>query len=105
MKVGPEVRKGRQTWEASAGQEQAASLPPPEPVLPPPVVRELKPGEVSLEDLEAAFMSAPGPDESDFLARSAGGLATPEQWAACPRPHLTLLSQDGGFAVLRVSRE
>ncbi|MFB0488546.1 two-component system chemotaxis sensor kinase CheA [Methylobacterium sp. OAE515] len=39
---------------------------PPEPVLPDPVVRELKPGEVSLDDLEAAFLAAPGPDESDF---------------------------------------
>ncbi|MBE7248264.1 MAG: Hpt domain-containing protein, partial [Actinomycetospora chiangmaiensis] len=45
----------------------AAAPPPPEPVLPDPVVRELKPGEVSLDDLEAAFLAAPGPDESDFL--------------------------------------
>src|SRR6478735_7611391 len=40
---------------------------PPEPVLPDPVVRELKPGEVSLDDLEAAFLAAPGPEESDFV--------------------------------------
>ena len=37
-------------------------------MLPDPVVRELKPGEVSLEDLEAAFLAAAGPDESDFAA-------------------------------------
>lgn len=41
----------------------AAPPPPPEPVLPPPVERELKPGEVSLDDLEAAFLAAPGPDD------------------------------------------
>ena len=52
----------------AAPLQAAAPPPPPEPVLPDPVVRELKPGEVSLEDLEAAFLSAPGPDESDFLA-------------------------------------
>ncbi|WP_375455465.1 chemotaxis protein CheA, partial [uncultured Methylobacterium sp.] len=35
----------------------------PEPKLPDPVMRELKPGEVTLDDLEAAFLSAPGPEE------------------------------------------
>ncbi|MGH1587281.1 hybrid sensor histidine kinase/response regulator [Methylobacterium phyllosphaerae] len=53
--------------ERMAAAEPEAAAPPPEPVLPDPVVRELKPGEVSLADLEAAFLSAPGPDESDFL--------------------------------------
>ncbi len=43
----------------SAGEVATA----PEPVLPEPVQRELKPGEVSLDDLEAAFLAAPGPDE------------------------------------------
>jgi two-component system chemotaxis sensor kinase CheA len=52
--------------EGTSEPERAA--PAPEPVLPDPVMRELKPGEVSLDDLEAAFMSAPGPDESDFAA-------------------------------------
>src|ERR1700761_1679072 len=51
--------------EGPSEPEQAA--PPPEPVLPEPVSRELKPGEVSLDELEAAFLAAPGPDESDFL--------------------------------------
>lgn len=50
-----------------APEPQAVAPPPPEPVLPDPVVRELKPGEVTLDELEAAFLSAPGPDESDFL--------------------------------------
>ncbi|GJD81339.1 ATPase [Methylobacterium gregans] len=52
--------------EIPAAQTQApvaAPPPPPEPVLPPPVERELKPGEVSLDDLEAAFLAAPGPDD------------------------------------------
>jgi len=38
----------------------------PEIVLPEPVSRELKSGEVTLDDLEAAFLAAPGPDEMDF---------------------------------------
>ena len=55
--------------ERMASEEAtAASVPAPAPapapvVLPPPVERELKPGEVSLEDLERAFMEAPGPDD------------------------------------------
>ncbi|GEP02364.1 hybrid sensor histidine kinase/response regulator [Methylobacterium oxalidis] len=40
-----------------------AAVPAPPPALPDPVVRELKPGEVSLDDLEAAFLAAPGPDD------------------------------------------
>ncbi|WP_342107750.1 hybrid sensor histidine kinase/response regulator [Methylobacterium sp. SI9] len=51
--------------------------PPPEPVLPEPVARELKPGEVSLDDLEAAFLAAPGPDESDFAAPAPVAAAAP----------------------------
>lgn len=35
----------------------------PEPKLPDIVVRECKPGEVSLDDLEAAFLAAPGPED------------------------------------------
>ena len=35
--------------------------------LPDPVVRELKPGEVSLDDLERAFLEAEGPDLSEPL--------------------------------------
>ncbi|MDP4005266.1 hybrid sensor histidine kinase/response regulator [Methylobacterium sp. NEAU K] len=46
----------------------AVAAPPPEPVLPDPVARELKPGEVTLDELEAAFMAAPGPDEAGFAA-------------------------------------
>ena len=50
---------------ASAEAPAAAPLvaPPPPPPLPAIVERELKPGEVSLADLEAAFLAAPGPDE------------------------------------------
>jgi two-component system chemotaxis sensor kinase CheA len=48
----------------SAGEVPAVAVAaPPEPVLPPPVERELKPGEVSLDELEAAFLAAPGPDD------------------------------------------
>ncbi|MCJ2040501.1 hybrid sensor histidine kinase/response regulator [Methylobacterium sp. J-059] len=58
------------TPEAAAAPEPKiaeAKLPElkiPEPKLPEIVVRESKPGEVSLEDLEAAFLAAPGPDDA-----------------------------------------
>ena len=54
-------------YMAEHGTGEAVTAPvEPEIVLPDPVVRELKPGEVSLDDLEAAFLAAPGPDEADF---------------------------------------
>jgi len=54
---------------ASAEPEpEAAPAPAPEPVLPEPVSRELKPGEVTLDELEAAFLAAPGPGEADVSA-------------------------------------
>ncbi|GJD31573.1 Sensor histidine kinase RcsC [Methylobacterium adhaesivum] len=56
----------------SAGPMEAPApapvvAPPPEIKLPEPVSRELKPGEVSLDDLERAFMEAEGPDSFDEL--------------------------------------
>ena len=45
----------------------AAAPAKPEPAIQ-IVERELKPGEVSLDELERAFLEAPGPDESDFHA-------------------------------------
>jgi two-component system, chemotaxis family, sensor kinase CheA len=56
---------------AEGPAEAAPPAPAPAEVLPEPVVRELKPGEVSLEDLEAAFLAAPGPDEAAFAAPAA----------------------------------
>ncbi|HEX8416459.1 MAG TPA: hybrid sensor histidine kinase/response regulator [Methylobacterium sp.] len=48
----------------SAGPMEApAPAPAPSTVLPPPVQREPKPGEVTLDDLERAFLEAEGPDE------------------------------------------
>ena len=57
--------------EKMASDDAPAAAPAPAPapaaiVLPPPVERELKPGEVSLDELERAFLEAPGPD--DFSA-------------------------------------
>lgn len=66
--------------------EQMASAPivPAAPVadikLPDPVMRELKPGEVTLEDLERAFMEAEGPDSFD------APVAAPEPVAPAPAP-------------------
>ncbi|MGA4551777.1 chemotaxis protein CheW [Methylorubrum aminovorans] len=72
--------------EAMASDEAPApAAPPPPPALPelPPIVeRELKPGEVSLEDLERAFMEAPGPD--DFPAAPA--FEAPEPVLEAPEP-------------------
>ena len=63
-----------------------AAPPAPAPVLtlPEPVSRELKPGEVSLDDLEAAFLAAPGPDEI-MPAPAPAAVALPER-VAMPEP-------------------
>ncbi|UMY19959.1 hybrid sensor histidine kinase/response regulator [Methylobacterium organophilum] len=70
--------------EKMAGEEEppvaAAPVAPPPP--PPEPAREMKPGEVSLEELERAFMEAPGPDE--FPA--AEELAPPPVAASAPAP-------------------
>ncbi len=69
--------------EQMASEEApAAAAPPPPPDLPPIVERELKPGEVSLEDLERAFMEAPGPD--DFPAAPAIEAPAPVLEAPAP---------------------
>ncbi len=64
----------------------------PEIVLPDPVVRELKPGEVSLDDLEAAFLAAPGPDEFEF--------APPPPVEAAPAPAPALAAKEPPKAVV-----
>lgn len=64
---------------ASAEPEpQAAPAAAPEPVLPDPVSRELKPGEVTLDELEAAFLAAPGPGEADFAAPVSAPVEAPK---------------------------
>jgi two-component system chemotaxis sensor kinase CheA len=48
------------------GEDAGAAAPAEEPVAeepPPELDRELKPGEVSLDELERAFMEAPGPED------------------------------------------
>ncbi|KQO68817.1 hybrid sensor histidine kinase/response regulator [Methylobacterium sp. Leaf89] len=66
---------------ASAPIAPTAPAPVAEITLPDPVMRELKPGEVSLEDLERAFMEAEGPDPFDASVASG-----PEPVAAAPEP-------------------
>ncbi|MER2252069.1 hybrid sensor histidine kinase/response regulator [Methylorubrum podarium] len=71
--------------EQMASEEAPAAAAPPPPSLPelPPIVeRELKPGEVSLEDLERAFMEAPGPDD----VSAAPVLEAPEPAFEAPEP-------------------
>jgi two-component system chemotaxis sensor kinase CheA len=71
--------------EQMASEEAPAAAAPPPPLeLPPIVERELKPGEVSLEDLERAFMEAPGPD--DFPAAPA--IEAPASVVEAPAPAL-----------------
>ncbi|MFC6390071.1 hybrid sensor histidine kinase/response regulator [Methylorubrum zatmanii] len=56
--------------EVPTAASAPAIAPPPVPAAPPSVPeRELKPGEVSLDELERAFMEAPGPD--DFASEPA----------------------------------
>ncbi|MCJ2014796.1 hybrid sensor histidine kinase/response regulator [Methylobacterium sp. J-076] len=64
--------------EVGTGAAPAPVAPPvPEIVLPEPVSRELKPGEISLEDLEAAFLAAPGPDDFPDVPAPAPVAAAP----------------------------
>ena len=58
---------------------EVASPPPvADYVLPPPVQRELKPGEVTLDDLERAFLEAEGPDDMAMAMAPHAPLALPE---------------------------
>lgn len=82
---------------ASAEPEaQAAPAPAPEPVLPDPVSREPKPGEVTLDELEAAFLAAPGPSEADFAAPApveAPKVEAPKPAAAKPAAPVVLKAE------------
>jgi two-component system chemotaxis sensor kinase CheA len=72
--------------QMSAGPMPAAApAPAPTYTLPPPVERELKPGEVSLEDLERAFLEAEGPDDFAPPAPSASA-PEPAMESAAPEP-------------------
>jgi two-component system chemotaxis sensor kinase CheA len=79
--------------EEMASAPIAPAAPVPAPVadikLPDPVVRELKPGEVTLEDLERAFMEAEGPDPFDVAPAPAPepvAAAAPEPVREAPAP-------------------
>ncbi|MCK2052545.1 hybrid sensor histidine kinase/response regulator [Methylobacterium sp. 37f] len=71
---------------ASAPIAPAAPAPAPEIKLPDPVIRELKPGEVTLEDLERAFMEAEGPDPFDAPVAAAPEPVAPQPVALAPEP-------------------
>ncbi|MGU3359700.1 chemotaxis protein CheW [Methylobacterium sp. M6A4_1b] len=71
---------------ASAPIAPAAPAPVADIKLPDPVVRELKPGEVSLEDLERAFMEAEGPDPFDVVPAPEPVAAAPEPVREAPAP-------------------
>jgi two-component system chemotaxis sensor kinase CheA len=72
---------------ASAPIAPAAPAPVADIKLPDPVVRELKPGEVTLEDLERAFMEAEGPDPFDAApAPEPVAAAAPEPVREAPAP-------------------
>ena len=65
------------------GLGAVAAAPPPPPKAPePPAAEEGPPGEVSLEDLEAAFLAAPGP--SEFAPKPVASAAPPPPPAAKP---------------------
>jgi two-component system chemotaxis sensor kinase CheA len=74
------------------GEDAGAAAPAEEPVAeepPPELDRELKPGEVSLDELERAFMEAPGPEDmaaEEPEAEAAEEPAEPEPAAEAPPP-------------------
>ena len=74
----------RMAEEPGEPKRAAPPPPPPEPVLPDPVVRELKPGEVTLDELEAAFLAAPGPEELDLSAPPAPAVVADQAVAPAP---------------------
>ena len=61
-------------------------------VLPPPVERELKPGEVSLDELERAFLEAPGPDDFALEPAPAPAAHAPAQEPARELPAFEMAS-------------
>ncbi|WP_019903123.1 hybrid sensor histidine kinase/response regulator [Methylobacterium sp. 77] len=63
--------------DAMSAAPHVAPAPKAEIKLPDPVVRELKPGEVSLDDLERAFLEAEGPDEFAPVAADPAPAASP----------------------------
>ncbi len=80
----------------AAGQLVAAApkmaAPAPEPEPEPEPERELKEGEVSLEELEAAFLAAPGPDDPEIAAAVAASMpaarsAAESNDATAEKPH------------------
>ena len=64
----------------------AAPAPVADIKLPDPVVRELKPGEVSLDDLERAFMEAEGPDPFDAPVAAPVIVEPVQEAPAAPEP-------------------
>ncbi|HEY8565864.1 MAG TPA: hybrid sensor histidine kinase/response regulator [Beijerinckiaceae bacterium] len=72
--------------ERMAEGQIPAPVPVAEPELPPIVERALKPGEVSLEDLERAFLEAEGPDEFALPAPVAATTTAPEPVTANAEP-------------------
>ncbi|MBO6560021.1 MAG: chemotaxis protein CheW [Nisaea sp.] len=74
------------------GEDAGAAAPAEEPVAEEPAPeldRELKPGEVSLDELERAFMEAPGPEDmaaEEPEAEAAEEPAEPEPAAEAPPP-------------------
>ncbi|MEH3118399.1 MAG: hybrid sensor histidine kinase/response regulator [Methylorubrum populi] len=74
---------------ASEEAPAASAAPPPAPAAPPPVEREPKPGEVSLEELERAFLEAPGPDDVPGAPEStpmSAPVTAPAALAEAPEP-------------------
>jgi len=93
--------------EAMASEESpAAAAPPPLPELPPIVERELKPGEVSLDDLERAFMEAPGPDDFAAMDAPAPVLAADEPaFESAPEPAAPIQAAERPAAAAAPSAE
>ncbi|GJE55586.1 MULTISPECIES: hybrid sensor histidine kinase/response regulator [Methylobacterium] len=70
--------------DAMSQEPAAAAVPVSAPLVVQALQRELKPGEVSLDDLERAFMEAEGPDELPPLAPLAPVAEAPAAVVAAP---------------------
>ena len=93
---------GEAAMEASGEAAQEAPAEAEEEAIEPPALeRELKPGEVSLDELEAAFQSAPGPDMPEPAAPAAEAAAAPAEAATAPAEADAAKPASGGDNVVK----
>jgi two-component system chemotaxis sensor kinase CheA len=74
--------------------------------LPEPLKSDgLRPGEVTLEELEAAFLAAPGPDDEEVTAPANAEAEAPAAEVHAPEPEVAAAAADEGDHKAKVSTE